>query len=278
MSDSSGPCLIRTAMPLPQHRQTLKKSILVRASLFFAGLLVTALLIPNLMAGIRGPWHYNGVVFYDRWDNCYLFSGVYLMYISEAVKETLRPYHGQSIEIDAKEVHQPMNPGDALIEKLVVVGESKVNAQSPPVEGVHLRAAVSNVKGTLRASVEIQNTGHSPIAMSSDALGFAVIAHGRPNFFCPSDGTSCAVITRISAASSGGKDRTGLSGQTWGWRVERANRLPINFTLQPGETRRTSVSFQLPAGAYQFIAGYGGGTHSGPCVASNGVSFDVDRN
>jgi hypothetical protein len=50
---------------------------------FCAGVLAAVALAPMLVAGIRGPGKYHGVVFYDRWDNCYLFSGVYLMYISE---------------------------------------------------------------------------------------------------------------------------------------------------------------------------------------------------
>jgi len=60
-------------------------------------LVVAAAAAPTLLAGIRGPGEYNGVVIYDRWDNCYLFSGVYLMYISDPVKELLRPYQGKSI-------------------------------------------------------------------------------------------------------------------------------------------------------------------------------------
>src|SRR5437870_9088382 len=68
-------------------------------------------------AGIRGPGKYSGVVFFDRWDGCILFSSVYLMYISEAVKDDLRSYGGQAIQIDALDVLQHVNPGDGLIRK-----------------------------------------------------------------------------------------------------------------------------------------------------------------
>src|SRR6266481_7680003 len=98
-----------------------------RASIYVAVSLAVALVGPVLVAGIRGTGKYNGVVFYDRWDNCYLFSGIYLMYVSDAVKEALRPYRGESIEIDAKEVYQPMNPGDGLIKKFVFVGRSEIH-------------------------------------------------------------------------------------------------------------------------------------------------------
>jgi hypothetical protein len=215
---------------------------------------------------------------YDRWDNCYLFSGVYLMYVSKSIKELLRPYRGKSIEIDAKDVYQPMNPGDGLIRKLVVLGESKDNPQSPSVLGVRLRAAVTNGDGVPRATIEIANTGHAPITIHSDALGFAVIVHGNSfNYWplCLSDGTSCAAITRAAMNFSGGKYRIGDT--VWGWQVKSADRLPGNFTLESGEIRKTSLTLELPAGSYQFIAGYGGGVHSGPCAASNAVSFDVDR-
>ena len=233
---------------------------------------------PILIAGIRGPGKYNGVVFFDRWNNGYLFSGVYLMYISDAVKETLRPYEGTSMEIDAKEVDQPMNPGDGLIKKFDVIGESKEDTQqhvnqAPSIRGIHLRAMVSGASRRPSAVVEIRNDSSSAVPIESDALGFAVIAHDKPYFICPSDGTSCAVITRLSAASSDGENR--IDSQSWGWAFDGANRLPSRFTLRPGEVRATSMALNLPVGAYQFIAGYGGGVHAGPCAASNAVSFDI---
>ena len=43
-------------------------------------------------AGIRGTGKYSGVVIFDHWDTCLLLSGVYITYVSTAVKEQLRPY------------------------------------------------------------------------------------------------------------------------------------------------------------------------------------------
>jgi hypothetical protein len=247
-----------------------------RARFFCRALFTVAVVTPMLLGGIRSAGKYNGLVFYDRWDNCYLFSGVYLMYVSEVVKETLRPYRGRSMEIDAKEVYQPMNPGDGLIKKLTVIGESKENALAAPIRGVELRASVSKTAGQVRAEVKIRNGGLANISIDAGELGFAVLAHDKPFLICPSDGTSCAVITRISATTPDGKNRVGV--QTWGWTVYGSDRLPKKFTLRPGEVRTTSVIFDLPKGAYQFLAGYGGGVHAGPCVASAGVSFDVGPN
>jgi hypothetical protein len=248
---------------------------LVKPNFLAVGTLATALLIPMLLAGIRGPGKYNGVVFYDRWDNCYLFSGVYLMYISEMAKESLRRYQGQSLEIDAKDVYQPANPGDGVIRKFVVLGNSKESDQSPPIRGIQLRATVSNFGRHAIATVEIRDTGPATILIDAHALGFAVIAHDKPLLMCPSDGTSCAVITRVSAIAADGENMVG--GQTWGWRIDSNDRLPNRFALRSGGARTISVIFDLPKGAYQFIAGYGGGVHSGPCAASNAVAFDVAR-
>lgn len=244
----------------------------------FAGILAAALTVPTVVASVRGPGKYNGVVFFDRWDNCYLFSGVYLMYISESVKEALRPYRGRSVEIDAKEVHQLVNPGDGLIKRFVVIGESKDNPRLPSVAGVQLRSAVSRVNGDLKAMIEILNTDPEAITIQPDALGYAVIAYGSPeNYFglCPSDGTSCAMITRADVTLPDGDARIG--DLRWGWRIESRDRLLKTFTLQSGERGKTSIVIRLPPGNYQFLAGYGGGVHAGPCVMSNAVSFDVDR-
>ena len=49
------------------------------------------------------------------------------MYVSERVKEQLRMYEGQAIELDALEVTQPVNPGDGLIRKLKVLGPAPPN-------------------------------------------------------------------------------------------------------------------------------------------------------
>src|SRR6516225_5196465 len=76
-------------------------------------------------AGIRAPGKYSGVVIFDRWGGCILFSGVYLMYISDSVKEQLREYEGQAVEIDALEVNQPTNPGDGLIRRLKILGPAQ---------------------------------------------------------------------------------------------------------------------------------------------------------
>ena len=73
-------------------------------------------------AGIRSTGKYCGVAVFDRWDGCTLYSGAYVMYVSEKTKEGLRKYAGQAVAIDAKEVDQPHNPGDGLIGKFEYLG------------------------------------------------------------------------------------------------------------------------------------------------------------
>ena len=226
-----------------------------------------------LIASIRAPGKYNGVVFFDRWNNCYLFSGVYLMYISDAIKDTLRPYWGKSMEIDAKEVYQPMNPGDGLIKNLAVNGESIENPRTPSILGIDLRANISKVGNRVKATIEIRNRGPNDALVDPSELGFAVIAHEKPLFICPSDGTSCAVITGVDAASPGGKTRVGH--QTWAWKPDGNGRSVNPFSLNVGDLRTMSLVLDLPKGSYEFVAGYGGGVHAGPCIASNSVPFDI---
>lgn len=80
------------------------------------------------------------MVFFDRWGGCILFSGVYLMYISENIKDTLRQYEGQPTEIDALEVLQPINPGDGLIRRLNILGPVLPKDNWYTVEGTKLDA------------------------------------------------------------------------------------------------------------------------------------------
>src|SRR6266853_6150883 len=90
-------------------------------------------------AGIRSAGKYCGVVVFDRWDGCILYSGVYVMYISEGSKEKLREYSGKAIEIDAKKVSQPINPGDGLITELTYLRPAPAGQNLDSVSGLSLR-------------------------------------------------------------------------------------------------------------------------------------------
>jgi hypothetical protein len=67
-------------------------------------------------AGLRGPGKYSGVVVFDRWHTCFLLSGPYITYISENVKNDLRPYTGKAIQVDASDARHMSsdNPDEFL--------------------------------------------------------------------------------------------------------------------------------------------------------------------
>lgn len=119
------------------------------------------------------------------------------MYISEAVKDQLRPYSGQAIEVDALEVTQPINPGDGLIRKLEVLGPAPKGKSPFTFGGIKLTAQPVAVKGE-RAALEltISNEGDAPAQIDSSQIGFVLLSEKVAGAPTPSDGPSMAVITR----------------------------------------------------------------------------------
>ena len=128
-------------------------------------------------AGLRGPGKYSGVVLFDRWGGCILFSGVYLMYISETVKDQLRPYDGRAIELDALDVVQPTNPGDGLIRKLKVLGPAPPNNSPFTFDGIKLNAQPVAVEGS-RTTIEltVANEGDTPAKINTSQIGFVLLS------------------------------------------------------------------------------------------------------
>jgi len=246
---------------------------------------LTAMLEPRRgFAGIRGPGKYSGVVIFDRWDTCILFSGVYLMYTSENVKEGLRQYAGQAIQLDAMKVVQRMNPGDGLIKEYRVLGPAPDTASNSIVprvpEGLVLTAdGPFNDHGLPAVAVDIRNEGNEPVKIVTSEIGIALLARKYLDFpFDPSDGRSTAVITRAGVGRSSGWKIEYSSGETkrsYSYSSEPDNPLPRDFELAPGQSRGTRLTFNVPAGEYQFIFGYGGGVLDGKCLDSNPVSFDL---
>src|SRR5215472_8656756 len=229
-------------------------------------------------AGIRGPGKYSGVVVFDRWDGCILFSGVYLMYVSERVKDQLRSYDGQAIELNALEVIQPTNPGDGLIRKLQVLGPAPPSKSPFTFEGISLDARAVAVKD-VRAAIELKITNESdtPAKIDTSQIGFVVLSEKIVGVQTPSDGPSTAVITRSNVFL--GKGTFGFGdGETihsYSYVIPDSLRLPQSFELAPRTSRTTRIRFELPAGHYQLFAGYGGGVHESNLNVSNAVSIDL---
>jgi len=248
--------------------------------------LVTGCLLASLIAslsitanaGMRGPGKYSGVVVFDRWGGCILFSGVYLMYISETVKDQLRPYDGQAIELDALEVTQPTNPGDGLIQKLKVLGPAPQSNRPFTFDGIKLTAQPVAVKGE-RAAIEliITNEGDTAAKIDTSQIGFMLLSEKIAGAQTPSDGPSMAVITRSNVFTGKGTWElgTGEKVYSYSYMIPHSLRFPQSFDLAPHAASSTQFRFHLPAGHYQFFAGYGGGVHESKLNVSNPVSIDL---
>ena len=261
-----------------------------RRAFLFICLLIGA--IAN--GGIRAPGKYTGVVIFDRWDSCYLYSGVYLMEVSERVKESLRPYRDQAIIIDAKEVLQPVNPGDGLITKLKVLGPAKDQTEETPfglpvLGGLSLKVTSNLPNGQPNELlIELRNDGTKRRVIHLDALGPTLLSKrggsGR-DFECPglesvlTDGHSYPAITRWNAGNSSATWRScGARGAEKTTRLFLASNIAFSSHsfLDAGESIKIPLRFELPAGEYEFLAGYGGGVHEFRPLVSNPLNLNIN--
>jgi hypothetical protein len=265
--------------PMKLHQMLLSFSIR-------KGRLVTVCLLASLTvslcstanAGIRSPGKYSGVVIFDRWDGCILFSGVYLMYVSERVKDQLRSYEGQAIQLDALEVIQPTNPGDGLIRKLKILGPALPSKSPFTFDGIRIDAQPVAVDG-VRTAIELTVTNETDRAAKIDTseIGFVILSEKVVGAETPSDGPSTAVITRTNVFIGEGTWGLGTDERvySYSYMIPESLRLPRTFELIPHASRSTQIRFELPAGHYQFFAGYGGGVHESKLNISNPVSIEL---
>ena len=237
-------------------------------------------LISVAYAGIRGLGKYCGVVIFDRWDTCFLLSGHFITYISEHVKDELRPYAGESIQVDASDVWQPMNPGDALIKKYEIIGRAPVSDQWQFLDGIQIVVRADfDFTGRPAFEIEIRNTGNTPLDVNSNELGPTILGINQDSSFSPSDGGSVAWITRATLLSRSSFERqVGDRRSVVTYEIDPNSRVPQRFELEPGQSRKVRVLFKLPPGEYQFLIGFAGGVHESKSLASNAISFDIDEN
>jgi hypothetical protein len=244
---------------------------------FLVVVLCATVLAVSVRSGERTPGKYSGVVVFDRWGGCTLYSGVYVMYVSERVKEKLRPYDGKAVRIDAKGVDQPMNPGDGLITDLTYLGEAPEPSASGwfHLSGLSLRATPSFKDGEKPSIViSVKNTGKDEATVHGSELAPTLLMKCKKPFVA--DGPSHAILTRQAfiVGDEPRKDGRGwIENEPYSWQIDEA--VPKSFVLKSGEERRVRITFDLPPGEYDFLAGYGGGVHESKCLASNRVSFDV---
>src|SRR6266496_3851038 len=148
-------------------------------------LLIGSLLAMTALGAIRGPGKYNGVVIFDRWGGCHLYSGIYVMEISESVKGLLRPYADQPVLIDAKEVYQPMNPGDGLIRKFDVLGPSEETksakfGQPPSLDNLGLKVFANfSAPSGPELILELRNSGTAKRGVAMEALGPTLLSKNQ---------------------------------------------------------------------------------------------------
>src|SRR5437660_12866256 len=110
----------------------------VRFSYSLAVVMLFVCCVLVAQAGLRGPGKYCGVVVFDRWDTCFLLSGHFITYISDSVKNQLRPYEGKAMQIDALEVSQLQNLGDALLRRYQIIGPAPDNHPRATLDGLEL--------------------------------------------------------------------------------------------------------------------------------------------
>src|SRR5579862_5301728 len=149
-----------------------------------------ALCVASSHAGLRGPGKYCGVIIFDRWDTCFLLSGHFIMYISESAKSELRPYVGKAMQLNALEVYQPKNPGDALVRKYQIIGPAP-NNHNWVLDGLELVARSDfGLQGTATFLIEVRNTGSKPANVNSSEFGPTLLGLSRKGPFCVSDDKS----------------------------------------------------------------------------------------
>jgi hypothetical protein len=232
-----------------------------------------------LKASIRGPGKYSGVVIFDRWDTCLLLSGVYLTYISKDLKENLRAYKNQAVQIDASEVTQPMNPGDGSIRRFTILGPAPDTIHDGAIDAVRIEVQSDFVHDRAIAfSIKIENSGQHSIQINTDEIGPTILGPRvyRP-FSSAADGGSMAWITRATLLQPTSWTAT-VQGRSFSaaYSPDSSTILPEHFNLAPRASKRVKVTFALPPGPYEFLVGFGGGVHEGKSIASNAITFHVE--
>jgi hypothetical protein len=136
-------------------------------------------------------------------------------------------------------------------------------------------------------AIRMENGSAQPIAVTMDHLGPTVLGkrdrEGPLNAFHPADGPSEAVVTSQSLwtfwLEPGGSPRLKIGGSSagreWQWKVTQPLTYERSITVQPENALEVRISFELPAGEYEFLAGYGGNFSNGRCIASKLIAFDV---
>lgn len=232
---------------------------------------------------IKGPGAYSGSVVFDRFDGCLLHSGAYVTYISEEVKEALRPHAGTHVQVDASDVVQPMNPGEARIEAFTV---GPALAAPADLDGFKLEARVDvNEAEQAVAVLTLHNQGTAKLSIDLRHLAPTLLTTKPQSWLLAPDGPSFAVLTGAGLAetSSAGIRRGGsrmAASKRVTWRNLDHSNLQKTLILPPLENRSIRIEFEVPDGQYDFLCGYEGrrvvdGGLQRFSFSSNLAAFDV---
>jgi hypothetical protein len=270
--------------PPPRHVILRGVQVIAMNKLLTTFAAATVLFVTVCLAATRSPGKYSGVVVFDRWGGCTLYSGIYVMYISEGVKEQLRANAGKCVQIDATQVEQPLGRGDGLIRKLTLLGPAPPAKASESPEGLKITVARAFEDGTApQFVIRVENVSDQPKALNMNSLAPTLLAaktkaRAGSEGLSPSDGPSTAVVTREDFwLEKEGAPRLQGESETWQWKVIAPEKLEKDVALKPKAVFELRLSFKVPSGEYEFLAGYGGGAHAGECIASNRLGFDVKQ-
>lgn len=231
------------------------------------GLPIFLMVASTVSGAIRGPGKYAGVVIFDRWDSCYLYSGKYLMYVSQRIKKSLRAYRDQ-----AKGHWTPAS--EATADSL---------GDPPILDGLNLSVAPSFPdSGPGELLIELRNDGTSPRVIDMRSLAPTLFSNRRKGWCLnPGDGPSYAAITRsnvdlMHSSPAGGLCLVNSVRRTVTLSLAPGIAFSSRFNLDPGENIEVPLRFEVSPGEYEFLAGYGGGVHAVQPLVSNRFSFDID--
>jgi hypothetical protein len=194
-------------MKVPSHPATPMRQLAA-----IAVCLALCSLLTDVHAGMRGRGKYSGVVIFDRWDTCFLLSGPYITYISDAVKEALRPHAGQAIQIDVSNLTQPINPGDALAKSYLILGQAPDDPSHPIADKLEIktRSVFDSKKGPW-FDITVRNVSLEKVRVNPSEVGVTLLGINRGVFFGASDGKSVAWITRADLVPRGPDQSVGPS-------------------------------------------------------------------
>ncbi|MBN1518440.1 hypothetical protein JXA32_17900 [Candidatus Sumerlaeota bacterium] len=192
------------------------------------------------------------------------------MYVSEKVKEDLRPYAGQTVLIDVKQVYQPFNPGRGRIDEFQYLGPAPKNDDGRIPDGIELVSSADlDGDGTIVAIIDIKNTGDNSVELFIYDLAFTLLTNRSEKGLQPADGLSFALMAQQNFES-----RWQGKFVSCAWSIGKENALPHSFFVKPGETRCIRIHFELPPGEYDFFCGYGE-RHVQERLSSNLTAFDI---